>query len=217
MLPKLGKQNTLVATFRAKEMYLNHVEKKCSIYYIIIIGFKSNIQVIFTAYYMKDKKEEYLENIYNQYASGVFRFIYFKVSDYELAKDLTQDVFVRFWKVLMREEKVQNPRALIYFIANGIVVDNYRRKNSNNSIPLEKIDERLLAKDDDIEEQVDRRKRINQIFAKLKEIKIDYQKILVLYYIEELKVSEIAIILKKRENAIRVLIHRALNALKEKL
>ncbi len=166
---------------------------------------------------MKDKKEEYLENIYNQYAKGIFRFIYFKVSDYELVKDFTQDTFVRFWKVLMRGDKMQSPKAFVYFIANGIVVDHYRRKKSNNLISLDKVDERLLAKDDDIEEQVDRKQRISQVFAKLKEIKIDYQEILVLYYVEELKVSEIAIILKKKENAIRVLIHRALKALKEKL
>ncbi len=166
---------------------------------------------------MKDKKVEYLENIYNQYAKGVFRFIYFKVSDYELAKDFTQDTFVRFWKVLMRRDKIQSPKAFVYFIAMGIIVDHYRRKKSNNLISLEKVDERLLAKDDDIEEQVDRKQRINQVFAKLKEIKIDYQEILVLYYVEELKVSEIATILKKKEDAIRVLIHRALKVLKEKV
>ncbi len=167
---------------------------------------------------MRDKKEYYLENIYSQYAKGIVRFIYFKVSDYELAKDLTQDSFVRFWKVLMmRGETIQNPKAFLYFIANGIIIDHFRRKNSNNLIPLERIDERLLAKDDDTEEGIERRQRMNQVFTKLKEIKTEYQNIVVLYYVEELKVSEIAILLNKKENAIRVLIHRSLKALKEKL
>lgn len=165
---------------------------------------------------MSDKKGEYLEKIYNAYTQGVFRFIYFKVSDYELAKDFTEDTFVRFWKLLNRGENIQNPKAIIYLIANGIVIDHYRRNKQKLLISMDMVDERLIAKDDDIEEQLDKKLQIDQVFEKLKELKTEYQNILTLYYIEELKVSEIAFMLNKKENAIRVFIHRALRALKEK-
>lgn len=164
---------------------------------------------------MDDEKEKHFKVIYNQFGKGVFQFIYFKVSDYELAKDLTEETFIRFWKTMQRAKEIHKPSSLVFLIARGIVIDHYRTKR-NIAISLDAVDERLLAQLDDTEEQLDKRQILNDIFGKLKTINKDYQEVLVLYYVEELKVSEIAVIINKKENAIRVLLHRAVSALKEK-
>ena len=49
----------------------------------------------------------------------------------------------------------------------------------------------------------------------LKVLKDEHREVIILYYIDDLPISEISRILDKNEGAVRVLIHRALNALKE--
>lgn len=163
------------------------------------------------------KLHHQFEEVYRQFAQGVFRFIYFKVSDYELAKDFTADTFVKFWKQLANGREIQNNKALLYFIAKGITIDYYRKKKNTKSISLDTIDERLLGVIDNSEDKFSIKQELEQVYVKLKEIKKEYQDVLLLHYVEDLKIAEIADALNKKENTVRVLLHRALKTLKEKL
>lgn len=167
---------------------------------------------------MESKKLHHqFEDAYRHFAQGIFRFIYFKVSDYELAKDFTADTFIRFWKKLANGIEIQNNKALLYFIAKGITIDYYRKKKNTKTVSLDTIDERLLGVIDTAEDKFSIKQELEQIYIKLKKIKKEYQDVLLLRYVEDLKISEIADVLGKKENAVRVLLHRALRTLKEKL
>lgn len=157
------------------------------------------------------------EIIYNQFAGGIFRYIYFKVSDYELARDITTETFVKYWKILSAEKKIVNHKALLYLIAKGLVIDYYRKKKNNKWISLESVDERLLGVIDTAEDSLLQKQELEQIYTKIKQLKKDFQDVLFLHYVEDLTAKEIAFIQKKKENAIRVMLHRALKSLKEKL
>ncbi len=165
----------------------------------------------------KGKQHQLFEDAYRQCAQGIFRFIYFKVSDYELAKDFTADTFIRFWKQLVNGKEIQNNKAFLYFIAKGITIDYYRKKKHTKSVSLDIIDERLLGVIDTAEDTLSMKQELEQVYIKLKEIKKEYQDVLLLHYVEDLKISEIADVLNKKENTVRVLLHRALKVLKEKL
>ena len=53
------------------------------------------------------------------------------------------------------------------------------------------------------------------MLLELKNLKDEYREVLILYYLDELSIKEIAKILGKTPGACRVLIHRALNSLRE--
>lgn len=165
----------------------------------------------------KTKQFQLFEDVYRQFAQGIFRFVYFRVSDQELAKDFTADTFVRFWKQLLEGRGIQNNKAFLYTIAKGITIDYYRKKKNAKSVSLDTIDERLLGTIDTVVDTVSAKQDLEQVYAKLKELKKEYQDVLLLHYVEDLKISEIAKILNKKEGAVRVLLHRALKTLKEKL
>lgn len=154
---------------------------------------------------------------FTEFATGIFRYIYFKVSEYELAQDLTEETFVKYWKVLRGGKEVDNHKALLYFIAKGLVIDHYRTKKNSKKQSLETVDERLLAVADDIEDSITQKQELEQVYAKIKKLKKEYQDILFLHYVEDVSIKEIAFIQKKQENAVRVLLHRALKELKKKL
>ena len=159
--------------------------------------------------------DKHFNKYYKKYAGNIFRFIYFKVSDFELAKDLTADTFTKFWEHIKAEYDIEFTKAFLYTIARGIVVDYYRKKKNRKQVSIDLIDERLLSNTDGHEERIWQRQEMEQVFATLRKLKKEYQEVLVLYYIEELSVDEMAVVLKKKENNIRVVIHRALLALKK--
>ena len=160
--------------------------------------------------------EKLFEMNFKKFAGSIFRYIYFKVSDYELAQDLTEETFIRYLKVL-REGKIDNHKALLYLIAKGFIIDYYRKKKNSQKISLDKIDERLLSKFDNTENAIAQLQELEDVYEKIKKLKKEYQEILYLHYVEDLTIKEIAFIQKKKENAIRVYLYRALKALKEKL
>jgi len=43
------------------------------------------------------EKERKFQSHYNEWAQPLFRFIYFKSRDQQLAEDIVQDAFVKFW------------------------------------------------------------------------------------------------------------------------
>ena len=51
-------------------------------------------------------KDEYFEEIYCDYYEKIYKFIYYKVCNIELAEDLTSDVFVAVYKNLHRYDEV---------------------------------------------------------------------------------------------------------------
>jgi RNA polymerase sigma-70 factor (ECF subfamily) len=166
---------------------------------------------------MRDNIYKKFESIYNILAGGIFRYVYFKVSDYELARDITSETFIKYWKLLSEEKKVKSHKALLYLIAKGLVIDYYRKKKNNKRVSLENVDERLLGEIDTAENSLLQKQELEQIYKKIRKLKKNFQDILFLHYVEDLTIKEIALIQKKKENAIRVMVHRAIKSLKESL
>lgn len=162
---------------------------------------------------MDTTKKEKFEECYREYSKSIFRFIYFKTNDQELAKDFTSDTFVKFWKILKKGEKVINNRALIYRIAHGIVVDHYRKKTDGKNVSIELVNEYELIQNEDFEAKFSIKQQSEELLDTLKILKKEYRDILLLYYVDEFDVSEISKILDKKQNTVRVLIHRAIRAL----
>lgn len=165
---------------------------------------------------MEEKDKTILfERDYDSYAEAIFRFVYFKVSDHEVARDITAETFLKFWKKLSSDEEINNSRALLYTIAKGKVIDYYRQNKKERSVSVDKVVEELIDTDKP-EDRIDIEERIGEMFVKLDEVKKEYKEVLMLYYVEELKMNEIALILNKQESTVRVLVHRALNALRSR-
>ena len=141
--------------------------------------------------------------------------MYFKVRTKEEAEDITSEVFLKTWEYINNtNRKIDNLNALFYRVARNSVIDHYRSKQKEANIfeeeQLESIKEkRDFAKEAEIKVDVE---NVQKHLLKLKEI---YREVIILKYIEQFSVNEIAEILGKSKGNVRVLVHRALTALKE--
>lgn len=161
------------------------------------------------------KQKKTFKKAYDQYIEKIFRFVFLRVNSEQVAQDLSSETFLRFWQTLNSGTEIQNPKAFIYQIARNLVIDHYREKNQAQFISIEEIE--ISDPKANLEKDIYLASDISQVQKVLPELKEEYQSVLVWYYLDELSISEIAGILGKTENAVRVTIHRALNSLRELL
>ena len=166
---------------------------------------------------MSNLRKNYSE-VYDKYVKKIYRFVLLKVNSAEIAEDLTSEVFMRGWQSFKGQgpDKIDNLQAFLYQIARSLLADHYRQENRAQLVSVEYAPPLPDAKQD-LEEMSFIQSDMERVKAALININDDYREVIVWYYLDELKVPEIAKILDKSEPTVRVLIHRALHALKEEL
>ena len=177
---------------------------------------RSSIKEKYLIFKVKQNKDaDAYGQLYDFYVDRIYRFILFKVSTVEEAEDLTSEVFLKTWEYINKtNKKVQNINALFYRVARNSVIDFYRTRKFENSISeqdqLKQIqDRRNLA------EETEAKMEVEDMQKSLLKLKDEYREIIILKHIEDLSISEIAEILDKTVGNVRVLLHRAIAALKE--
>lgn len=154
--------------------------------------------------------------IYDKYIDRIYRFIFLKVSSQEKAQDLCSETFLRGWKVFKNgERKIENPQAFLYKIARNLVIDYYREKGRTQTISTDDIP--IIDPNVDIEKKSLIDSDLDRVKVLLTDLKDDYQEVIIWHYMEDLSIKEIAEILNKSEGAVRVTLHRALNAIRKKI
>ena len=153
--------------------------------------------------------------IYDQYIDKIYRFIFLKVSSQEIAQDLTSETFLRTWESFKNGNKIENPQAFLYKIARNLVTDHYREKGKAQIISAEYV--KITDPRTNLEEKALLDSDIDDIKIALANLRESYQNVVVWHYLDDLPIPEIAKMLEKSESATRVLLHRALKALRNKL
>jgi len=152
--------------------------------------------------------------IYDQYIEKIYRFIFLKVNSKEIAEDLTSETFLKCWEAF-KEKEIENPQAFLYQIARNLIVDHYRQKEKFQTVPIE--NNPISDPRQNLQETSNLNLEMEKVRTALSKLKDEYQDVLIWYYLEGIPVRKIAKMLDKTESATRVLIHRALNSLREEL
>lgn len=154
--------------------------------------------------------------IYDQYIDKIYRFIFLKVNSQEIAQDLCSETFVRGWKTFQaKSKKIGNIQAFLYQIARNLVIDHYREKGKAQIVSPEYIP--INDPKQNLEEKAMLRSDFNAIKGAITNLNDDYQNVIIWHYLDDLPISEVAKLLDRTEPTTRVLLHRALKALREKI
>lgn len=160
------------------------------------------------------KIEQFFLKGYEDYVEAIFRHISFRIFDRERAKDILQDTFFRTWEYLSKGRKIDNLRAFLYRVANNLIIDEVRKKSS---VSLESIVETGSQFENPIrpEKLLSISLEYKEIVNLLQQLDEDYRKVMVMRYVEELPVKEIAEVLGVSENLVSVRLNRALHKLRD--
>ncbi|MFH1867075.1 MAG: RNA polymerase sigma factor [Patescibacteria group bacterium] len=151
--------------------------------------------------------------VYDQYVEPIYRYILFRTPTAEVAQDLTADVFLKVWERLSAGYQVSNLKAYLYQVARNLITDHYRQ---NQEIALtesviEANQELATASD------VNSRLTLAEIEKSLRQLKPEWQEVVILVHVEGLSLKEAAVIIGRSGGATRALLHRALKELKRLL
>jgi RNA polymerase sigma-70 factor (ECF subfamily) len=154
--------------------------------------------------------------LYDHYQSMIYRFVVVKVGSREEAEDITHHVFLSAWqKIEAYKDRGYPFSSWLYQIARNLVIDHYRAKK--NDISLEKIDPESSIFPSVAHFDLSLKLRVEKVHVAIKELKPDYQDVIIMRFVEDLSLKETAAILKKSEGAIKLIQHRAIKELKSKI
>jgi RNA polymerase sigma-70 factor (ECF subfamily) len=149
--------------------------------------------------------------LYERYLNDVYRYIYYRIGDSLLAEDLTETVFLRVWEKLSSFQIGRIAfRNWLLRVAHNLVVDEYRARKETSHL---EDHPHLTAPGPNPEQAAIAKERHEQLAEAMRRLRPEYQHVLALRFISGLRHSEVAQVLGKSEGTVRVLQHRALQAL----
>ena len=149
--------------------------------------------------------------LYERHAQSIYRYIYYRVGDVNVAEDLTADVFLKALEGLEGFTYRGIPfSAWLHRIAHARVMDYFRQQARRELLPL---DERLLATGKGPQATIEARLDHEELQSAIAQLTTDQQQVIILKFVEGLSNAEVARILGKSEGAVKSLQHRALNSL----
>lgn len=173
-----------------------------------------SVRVLTISRYMSQGSQEkiFVES-FSEYGDAIFRFCMVKVSNVELAEDMTQEVFTRYWQYLRDGKEMTNTRSLLYTIANNMAKDWYKKKKAVS------LDDRIGAgySPRDKTASPEELASYQEVLDTIEDMEQKDKEVLLLKFVEGLDPKDIAVVLEETANTISVRLNRATKRLQEKL
>jgi len=155
-------------------------------------------------------------SLYDHYQPAIYRFIAVKVGSREEAEDITHHVFLSAWQKVGTYKHRGHPfSSWLYQIARNMVIDHYRAKKDD--VSLDKLDPDSSIIPAVAQDDLSIKLQLEKVHGAIKELKPEYQDVIILRFVEDLPLKEVSAILKKSEGAIKLAQHRAIKELRKKL
>ena|SRR5579864_2672295 len=157
-----------------------------------------------------------LARLYQLHATAIFAHLRRQAASREEAEDILVEVFVAAFEFSAFEAMVEDEQvAWLWRVARNKAVDAYRRSRLRQGINLELVADLIFDDEERAPEQmVLLREEYAHLHAQLEKLSPIQQEAVRLRFANDLRCSEIAVVLGKREGTIRVLLSRALNFLR---
>ena len=147
------------------------------------------------------------EQFIKKHYPSIYQYCFLHLHDRELAEDMTQETFTRFFESLQTYTDCGKSRNYLYRIAGNIIKNYYKKKKE---IPVETLPEMPGGDMEDAEARMDIERAVERLPDELKEITI-------LFFFQELKQKDIADLLQIKLSLVKYRIGRAKKLLSEYL
>ncbi len=160
-------------------------------------------------------QRDIFEQAYIDFGDQIFRYVYFRIFDRDMAKDLTQETFYKVWDYLAKGKEIENVKAFLYRTAHNITVNAIRAKKPVVSLDDMHDNMGYDASDIDAEQAAQNARDVREVVESFTILKPQDADLMKLRYVDGLSVQEISSITQMSENSISVKIHRLIEKLRE--
>lgn len=157
------------------------------------------------------KQQILLSDAHTDFQKGLNSYAYFKIHDHSISEGLVQDTFVKTWKYILKGGEIEVMKAFLYHILNNLIVDEYRKKKTISlDVMIEKGFEPSTGDSEKLFNLLDSESAV--LLIKL--LPVQYHDNMRMRYVQDLSLTEMAILTGKSKNTIAVQLHRGLERLK---
>ena len=162
-------------------------------------------------------EDAFYADLYQRHAPGLFAYVYRQTASREDAEDIVLDVFL----MVLRQQDFatfdeQKQVAWLWTITRNKVVDRFRRSTRQQHVPIEPLADTLYEEDElSPEREHLKREEYTQLHRAIKALPEEQQEVLQLRFGCGLRCTEIAPVLDKSEGAVRMLLYRSIQTLRD--
>lgn len=157
------------------------------------------------------------EVLYRRYVGPVYSYAFYELGDHHDAEDVTARTFVSALRAIGRfRDEGASFRAWLFQIARNNARNHRRSRMRRPTSPFESAPPTYAA-DADPEGLVGRAEELRAVLRAVAELPEERRQVVLLRFAEGLSSREIGSVLDRSEGAARVLLHRALRELAERL
>ena len=159
-----------------------------------------------------EEKIVWFEKLYEDHADSIWRHLYMRLGDPERAQELMQEVFARTWDYVRSGKSIAYEKAFLYKLARNLFINEIRTDKRARS-----LDELQAEGFDMHDERVksDTEAHLQELLRHLSVLPDQYKEVLIMRYVDDLQVKEIAQLIGKRETAVSMRIKRGIEALQK--
>lgn len=151
--------------------------------------------------------------LYEIFYTPLFRFVKSRTKNHELAVDICQETFIKWYKSMPSYEVKMKPLSYLFMIALRLIINNSKKKSSIG-LP-DDADEYIVDGNEPLANILDFEMEIDKITILFEELNEDQKNVLTLRYIADADTQTIADALEKNIVNIRKIEERALKKIRE--
>ncbi|MEX1255004.1 MAG: sigma-70 family RNA polymerase sigma factor [Dehalococcoidia bacterium] len=153
--------------------------------------------------------------LYDRHVVRVYRHIYYMVGNAAEAEDLAAQAFLQAWEAIERYEIRGAPFvSWLLRIAHNLGVSYLRSRKEGAQLPETLVDHGSQRNPEEAVQQQLEGERVREAILGLRD---EQRQVIILRFVEDLDYREVAEIVGKSVAAVRVIQHRALNALRKQM
>ena len=161
------------------------------------------------ALYLQSQDAQYFSQLYRRYAGKVFAKCISMLADHGMARDATQDVFIKILLNLAKFTEQSSFSTWVYSITYNYCIDLIRKKKKNILLFTEDVGRISTEKEVEIPDSVILEMETNRLEKVMEKLPVGDKAILDMKYTDDMSIKEIGEVLNKTESAIKMQIMRA--------
>ena len=158
--------------------------------------------------YLRTKDSRHFTTLYRKYSGKVYGKCISLLREENLAKDATQDIFMKIFLHLGQFGAQSKFSTWVYSITYNYCIDVIRKKKKMANIFSDEM-EKVADIEDEVHDEALLTMEVHRLREVLNEIPVGDKAILLMKYQDGMQIKDIAIILDKTESAIKMKIKRA--------
>ena len=160
------------------------------------------------------------DGLYLLFADRIFRYLLARLSDVDLAEDITAQIFLQLIEKIDRYKIAPKDNATIfvawlYRLSHNKMIDVLRKLRRDRHMAIEHVEN--MAERHSVIEAAEEHLDFEQFLGKLQMLNEQQRQVIMLRFLEGYSIAETAVILQKSEGAIKALQHRSLENLRRLL